>query len=41
VKKSLCDQGHAADTQAILQPVYDRFNEGFGIADLGTTRALL
>ena len=35
------DQGHLADAMAILQPVYDRFTEGFGTADLKIAKALL
>jgi predicted ATPase len=35
------DQGRSADGRALLQPVYDRFTEGFGTADLKTARALL
>jgi predicted ATPase len=37
----LRDQGRAADATALLQPVYDRFTEGFDTADLKTARALL
>ena len=37
----LLDQGRPADAQAILQPVYDRFTEGFDTADLKTAKALL
>jgi predicted ATPase len=35
------DQGRAADALALLQPVYDRFSEGFDTADLKAARALL
>jgi predicted ATPase len=35
------DQGRAADALALLQPVYDRFTEGFGTADLKQAQALL
>ena len=34
-------QGRAADAMALLQPVYDRFTEGFDTADLRTARALI
>jgi predicted ATPase len=34
-------QGHTADAAVILQPVYARFTEGFGTADLKATKALL
>ena len=37
----LRDQGRAADALALLQPVYDRFTEGFETADLKTARNLL
>jgi predicted ATPase len=37
----LCDQGRFADATALLQPVYDRFTEGFGTADLKAAEALL
>jgi predicted ATPase len=37
----LRDQGPSADALALLQPVYDRFTEGFGTADLKTAKALL
>jgi predicted ATPase len=37
----LCDQGHSADALALLQPVYDRFTEGFDTADLKAAKALL
>ncbi len=35
------DQGRAADATALLQPVYDRFTEGFATADLKAAKALL
>jgi predicted ATPase len=35
------DQGRAADAIAVLQPVYDRFTEGFATADLKAAKALL
>jgi predicted ATPase len=37
----LRDQGRSADAVALLQPVYDRFTEGFDTADLKTAKALL
>jgi predicted ATPase/DNA-binding winged helix-turn-helix (wHTH) protein len=37
----LRDQGHPADAKALLQPVYDRFTEGFDTADLRAAKALL
>jgi predicted ATPase/DNA-binding winged helix-turn-helix (wHTH) protein len=37
----LRDQGQPADAMALLQPVYDRFTEGFETADLKAARALL
>ena len=37
----LSDQGRSADATALLQPVYDRFTEGFATADLKTAQALL
>ena len=37
----LRDQDRPADAAALLQPVYNRFTEGFGTADLKTARALL
>ena len=37
----LSDQGRAAEATALLQPVYDRFTEGFATADLKAARALL
>jgi predicted ATPase len=35
------DQGRPADALALLQPVYDRFTEGFDTADLKDAKALL
>jgi predicted ATPase/DNA-binding winged helix-turn-helix (wHTH) protein len=35
------DQGRPADAIALLQPVYDRFTEGFETADLKTAKMLL
>jgi predicted ATPase/DNA-binding winged helix-turn-helix (wHTH) protein len=35
------DQGRSADAAALLQPVYDRFTEGFATADLKAASALL
>jgi predicted ATPase len=37
----LRDQGRFADALASLQPVYDRFTEGFGTADLAAARTLI
>jgi predicted ATPase len=37
----LRDQGRAADALALLQPVYDRFSEGFDTADLKAAKALI
>ena len=37
----LCDQGRFADALALLQPVYDRFTEGFDTSDLKAANALL
>jgi hypothetical protein len=37
----LRDQGHSTDATALLQPVYDRFTEGFDTADLKAAKALL
>jgi predicted ATPase len=34
-------QGHSADAVGILQPVYNRFTEGFETADLKAAKALL
>jgi predicted ATPase/DNA-binding winged helix-turn-helix (wHTH) protein len=35
------DQGRTAEAAALLQPVYDRFTEGFETADLKAAKALL
>jgi len=35
------DQGRIAEERNILQPVYDRFSEGFETADLKTAKAHL
>jgi predicted ATPase/DNA-binding winged helix-turn-helix (wHTH) protein len=37
----LHDQGRSSDAMALLQPVYDRFTEGFDTADLKAAKALL
>ncbi len=37
----LRDQGRPADATACLQPIYDRFTEGFGTADLIAAKQLL
>jgi predicted ATPase len=37
----LRDQGRRADATACLQPVHDRFTEGFGTADLIAAKHLL
>jgi predicted ATPase len=37
----LRDQSRAADALALLQPIYDRFTEGFDTADLKAANALL
>jgi predicted ATPase len=37
----LRDQGRSAEALALLQPVYDRFTEGFETADLKAAKALL
>ena len=37
----LRDQGRHTDATACLQPIYDRFTEGFGTADLISARRLL
>jgi predicted ATPase len=37
----LRDQGRSAEGLALLQPVYDRFTEGFDAADLEMAKALL
>ena len=33
--------GRSAEAKALLQPVYDRFTEGFGTTDLKSPQALL
>jgi predicted ATPase/DNA-binding winged helix-turn-helix (wHTH) protein len=35
------DQGRIAEARSLLQPVYDRFSEGFETADLKTAKAFL
>jgi predicted ATPase len=35
------DQGRPADAMALLQPVYDRFTEGFDTFDLQAAKALI
>jgi predicted ATPase len=35
------DHGRAAEVRGFLQPVYDRFREGFETADLKTAKAYL
>jgi predicted ATPase/DNA-binding winged helix-turn-helix (wHTH) protein len=37
----LRDQGRSANAQTLLQPVYDRFTEGFATADLKAAKVLL
>jgi predicted ATPase len=37
----LCDEGNSAEAKAVLQPVYDRFTEGFDTADLKAAKTLL
>jgi len=37
----LSDQGHPSDAIACLEPVYRRFTEGFGTADLIAAKQLL
>ncbi|MEA2788429.1 MAG: hypothetical protein QOG73_835, partial [Acetobacteraceae bacterium] len=37
----LRDQGSSAEAKAVLQPVYDRFTEGFDTADLKAAKTLL
>jgi predicted ATPase len=37
----LRDQGRSANAIACLQPIYDRFTEGFGTADLIAAKQLL
>jgi predicted ATPase len=36
-----CDQGRPTEAMALLQPVYDRFTEGFETADLKEAKTLL
>jgi predicted ATPase len=35
------DQGRSADAVALLQPIYDRFTEGFDTADLKAAKSLV
>jgi len=35
------DQGRSADAKGLLEPVYERFTEGFATTDLRAARALL
>jgi len=35
------DQGRPTEVMALLQPVYDRFTEGFDTTDLKAAKALL
>ena len=35
------DEGRSGDASALLQPVYDRFTDGFDTADLKAAKALL
>jgi predicted ATPase len=37
----LRDQGRTAEAMALLQPVYDRFTEGFDTVDLQAAKALI
>ena len=37
----ICDQGRSTDALALLQPVYNRFTEGFDTIDLKTAKSLL
>jgi predicted ATPase len=37
----LRDQGRSADAMSHLQPVYDRFTEGYDTADLKAAKTLL
>jgi predicted ATPase len=37
----LLDQSRSADAVALLQPVYDRFSEGFDTADVKAAKTLL
>jgi predicted ATPase len=41
LSRLLRDQGRSADGIALLQPVYDRFTEGFDTADLKAAQELL
>jgi predicted ATPase len=41
IARLLCDQDRSAEALTILQPVYERFTEGFDTADLRSARALL
>ena len=40
-RRLLRDQGRSAEAVALLQPVYDRFTEGFDTADLKAAKELL
>jgi predicted ATPase len=37
----LSDHGRSADATALLQPIYDRFTEGFATTDLKAAKTLL
>jgi len=39
--RALRSQGRTADAIACLRPIYDRFTEGFGTADLIAAKQLL
>jgi hypothetical protein len=39
--RSQQDQGRIAEARSLLQPVYDRFSEGFETAELKTAKAQL
>ena len=39
--RMLRDQGRSAAATVLLQPVYDRFTDGFDTADLKAAKALL
>jgi predicted ATPase len=41
LSRVLCYEGRPVDAIAFLQPVYDRFTEGFGTADLIAAKQLL
>jgi len=41
VARRLRDHGRPVDATAVLRPVYDRFTEGFGTADLIAAKQLL